>query len=143
MNIFKRLKIPGFVSKIAEPDKPRSTEELHPTVNLDYIEFLMTEEVIAQNVTVDELHLLIKATEQSLRENLIKIPFDFDMRVRFTVYTDRIVGIDLGLNVAIEGTNLEETMQKAADEINKLKEVNIYAREHPVIICAYFQVKAG
>lgn len=141
MNIFKRLKMPARTTKIAEPENPRSPEEMHPTVNLDHIEFLMTEEVIAQNVTVEELHRLIAASEQSLRQTLRNNPFDFDLRVRFTVYTDRPVGIDLGLQVPIDGTNLPETLQRAADELNGLNEVRIAAREHPIVICAYFQVK--
>ena len=140
MNIFKRLFAPGRVETIAEPEKPRSTAELHPTVNLDYIEFLMTEDVIAQNVTVEELNRLIAATEQTLRQILVENPFDFDLRVRFTVYTDKPVGIDLGLQVPLDGTNLPETLQQSADELNKMEEVKIYAREHPVLLCAYYKI---
>lgn len=140
MNIFKRLIALGSEKKITEPQKPRSEKEIHPTVNLDFIEFLMTEEVISQNVTVEELHSLIAATEQSLRKTFTKIPFDFDLRTRFTVYIDKPVGIDLGLQVPIEGTNLSETLQQAANELNNLKEMKITAREHAVIVCAYFKV---
>jgi hypothetical protein len=129
------------MAKIAEPENPRPESEAHPTVNLDHIEFLMTEDVIAQNVTVEELHRLVAATEKSLRQTLKKIPFDFDLRVRFTIYIDRTVGIDLGLQVPIEGTTLPETLQQAANELNRLDEVRITAREHTIVICAYFQVK--
>jgi hypothetical protein len=141
MNIFKRLLMPGRVETIAEPKEPRSVAELHPTVNLDSVEFLMTEDVIFQNVTVEELHQLIAATEQNLRKTLVRNPFDFDLRVRFTVYTDKPLGIDLGLQVPIDGTNLPETLQHTADELNRMEEVNIYAREHPVTLCAYYQIK--
>src|SRR3954467_12951083 len=123
MNIFKRLKMPGTKSKIAKPQNPRPTSELHPTVNLDYIEFLMTEDVIGHNVTVEELHQLIAATEQSLRRTLVKNPFDFDLRVRFTVYTDRPAGIDLGLQVPMDGTNLPESLQHTVDALNTMEEV--------------------
>lgn len=141
MNIFKRLFAPGRVETIAEPENPRSAKELHPTVNLDFIEFLMTEDVIAQNVTIEELSQLIGATERTLRQTLVENPFDFDLRVRFTIYTDRHVGVDLGLQVPIDGTNLTETLQHSADELNKLEEFKIYAREHSVLICAYYKIK--
>lgn len=141
MNIFKRLIMPGKVAKIAEPEKPRSATEIHPIANLDHIEFLMTEDIIARNVTVEEIHYLIAATEQTLRKTLVKNPFDFDLRVRFTVYTDKPVGIDLGLQVPLEGTNLSETLQQTANELNLMEEVKIYAREHPVVLCAYYQIK--
>jgi hypothetical protein len=141
MNFFKRLIMPAQVAKIAEPENPRSTEEIHPTVNLDYIEFLMTEDVIFENITVEELHRLVAATEQRLRKILVKNPFDFDLRVRFTVYTDKPAGIDLGLQVPIDGTTLSKKLQQTADELNKMEEVKIYAREHPVLVCAYYQIK--
>ena len=141
MNIFKRLFAPGQVETIAEPEKPRSATELHPTVNLDYIEFLMTEDVIAQNVTIEELNQLIAATERTLSQTLVENPFDFDLRARFTIYTDKPVGIDLGLQVPIDGTNLTETLQQSADELNKMEEVKVYAREHPVLLCAYYKIK--
>lgn len=140
MNIFSRLKKPGPIVKIAEPDRPRSEEEHHPVVNLDRVEFLMPEEVMGQNVTVNELSHLVKATEESLRQSLQKIPADLNLRVRFTVYKDRPVGFDLGLNVPIEGTNLPETLQQAYDELNKLEEAKFASREHPVVLCAYFKV---
>jgi hypothetical protein len=141
MNIFKRLLKPKEASIIAEPEKPRSSSEIHPIVNLDYIEFLMTEDVIAQNVTVEELHRLIAATEQCLRKTLVKNPFDFDLRVRFTVYIDRPVGIDLGLQIPMEGNNLCEFIQQAADRLNSMEEVRIFAREHSVVVCAYYKIK--
>jgi hypothetical protein len=141
MDFFKRLIIPAQVEKIAQPEKPRSTAEIHPTVNLDYIEFLMTEDVIFENVTVEELHRLIAATEQNLRKIMVKNLFDFDLRVRFTFYTDKPVGIDLGLQVPIDGTNLSKKLQQTADELNKMEEVRIYAREHPVLVCVYYQIK--
>jgi hypothetical protein len=141
MNIFKRILMPGKVATIAEPEKSRSETEIHPVVNLDYIELLMMEEVIFRNVTVDELHQLITATTQTLRKTMLTTPFDFDLRVRFTVYTNKPVGIDLGLQVYIDETNLPEVLQQTASELNLTEEVKIYAREHPVVICAYYQIK--
>ena len=141
MNIFKRLLKPKEASIIAKPEKPRSSSEIHPTVNLDYIEFLMTEDVIAQNVAVEELDQLIATTEQCLRETLINNAFDFDLRVRFTFYIDRPVGIDLGLQIPVESTNLSEAIQQAADRLNSMDEVQILAREHSVVVCAYYKIK--
>ena len=140
MNIFKRLTALGNATKIAEPENPRPEEEIHPTVNLDHIELLMTEDVIFQNVTVEEVAALVRATEKSLRETLIRIPLDFDLRVRFSIYKDMPVGIDLGLQVPFDGTNLGEILQGAANKLNELEETRIFAKEHPVVICAYFQV---
>lgn len=140
MNIFSRLKKPGPIVKVAEPAKPRSDEERHPVVNLDRVKFLMPEEVMGQNVTVDELSQIVKATERSLRQSLQQIPTDLNLRVRFTVYKDRPVGFDLGLNVPIEGTNLREVLQQAYDALNKQEEAKLASREHPVVLCAYFKV---
>ncbi len=140
MNIFKRLKMPGPVVKVAEPDKPRSADEIHPVVNLDRVEFLMPEEVMAQNVTVDELSQLVQATEQSLRQILKQVPVNLNLRVRYTVYKDRPVGIDLGLNVPMEGTNLRDSLQQAYEALNKLEETKVASREHPIVLCAYFRV---
>jgi hypothetical protein len=141
MNIFKRLLKPKEVAIIAEPEKPRSSSETHPIANLDYIELLMMEDVIFQNVTVEELHKLIAATEQCLGNTLVKNPFDFDLRVRFTIYIDRPVGIDLGLQVPLEGTDLSEALKQAANLLNSMEEVKIFAREHSIVVCAYFKIK--
>src|SRR5438045_282408 len=89
------------------PAVPRSDADLHPGVDLQQVEFLVTERVMDQNIATEDLARLILATETCLRQSLSNSPKSFGLRVRFTIYPNRPVGIDLGTNVPTAPAELQ------------------------------------
>ena len=121
---------------VYQPAIPRSDADRHPVVNLQQIELLVPQQVMAQNVTTDQVTRLVRATEECARQTLAHSLQTFGLRVRYTIYTDRSVGIDLGVNVPMDQAELQPTY----DAINRLDAVHIQARHHPVGLYAYFTV---
>jgi len=115
---------------------PKLHEEGHPVVKLHQVELLVPEQILAQNVSAEEVSRLVRATEECVRQTLPCPSKTFGLRVRYTIYTNRPVGIDLGVNTPIDQGELQPTYEA----INGLDAVHIQARRQPVLLNAYFTI---
>ncbi len=120
-----------------EPDRYRTPDEEHPIVNLQNVELLLPEQVVGQNVAAEEVAKLVQAAEESLRSTLTSVPDAFNLRLRFTIYPDKPVGVDLGVN--IQHIN-QEMLQVAYDAINQLLQRELRAKHQAVALAAHFKV---